>query len=206
MAKLLAFILLLIAVFPTTALAHPHAFIDLRTTLVLNEKGEVTAVKEHWIFDQYYTEFALHDFGYKKGGALDHDKVMELAHENLKGLKDFQYFTSFADKQIKVTDAADVNSYLEDNRIAMDFTLKLFAPAKLPFAVRIYDPSYYTAMLHVKDGLKIQGTLPNGCDSKILKSNPNTVWVNLASALDRNAKAPDDLGTYFAEKVSITCQ
>lgn len=196
------FILLL---WPFAASAHPHAFIDLKTTIVLNEKGEVTAIKEHWVFDQYYTEFALNDFAYKRGGALTHDKLMELAHENLKGLKEFSYFTYPKDKAVKLGDATDINSYMENKRIAMEFTLPLITPTKPPFNFRIYDPSYYTAMLHEKGGLTVNGTLPHTCNPHIIKPNPGTAWTSLAAALDRNAQAPDDLGTYFAETVSLTC-
>ena len=190
---------------PCAAAAHPHAFIDLKTTLVADAGGAVTAIKEHWLFDQYYTEFALHDFAYEQGGALNQGKLLELARENLKNLKDFHYFTRFDDPSIVTGDATAIGSRLEDGRIALEFTLPLAKPAKPPFGVRIYDPSYYTAMLHVPDGAALAGPAPKGCAVRLIKPNPNVVWVNLASALDRNAKAPDDLGTYFAEKVSLTC-
>lgn len=194
---------------PCAAQAHPHAFIDLQTTLIYNPAGQLTALREHWLFDQYYTEFALHDFAYNKDGTLDRTKLLALATENLKNLKEFDYFTSFADPKIKLGTAADIDSKLEGKQIAMLFTVSLLTPIdpkRQPVGFKIYDPSYYTAMLHQKDGNVTQQGAPVGCKAQLSKPNPNAVWVNLAAALDRNAKAPDNLGIYFAETVTVACQ
>ena len=204
MRRFVLFLLFLLGL-PSVAAAHPHAFIDLQTTLVLDGQGRLTAIREHWLFDQYYTEFALHDFAYGKNGVLDRDKLMELARENLKNLKDFSYFTYFPDPKPQLGTAGDIDSSLQDGRIALDFTLKLASPLAPPLSFRIYDPSYYTAMLHVESKpLVVQGGSPT-CHATLVKPKPSAAWSNLAKALDKNATAPDDLGTYFAEKVSLTC-
>lgn len=202
-------ILLLAIFYCSPAAAHPHAFIDLKTTLLFNAEGQLAAIREHWLFDQYYTEFALHDFAYKKSGALDQAKLLELANENLRNLKDFDYFTAFEDNGVKFGPIREIAAGLENKRVSMSFTLPLakpLDPRARPIVFRIYDPSYYTAMLHQKpDGLAAENA-PRGCEMKIVRPMPDMVWTNLATALDKNATAPDDLGRYFAEKVTITCR
>lgn len=187
-------------------MAHPHAYIDLQTTVIFDKDGQVTAIREHWLFDQFYTEFALHDFAYKKDGALDHDKLMALANENLKGLKDFSYFTYFNAPKPALGEARDVDSSLQKGQIAMEFTLQLDKPVKPPISFRIYDPSYYTAMVHVQDRPVILQNAPTSCHAVVITPKPAAAWKNMAQALDKNATGPDDLGTYFAETVKIACK
>lgn len=195
--------------------AHPHAFIDLRTIVLVDDNGNLTGLKEHWIFDQFYTEFALHDFAYKKDGKLDHDKLLALAKENLHGLSDFSYFTYFQghDNEMHTSLFKPVktyDSYLEKKRIALDFTLEFEKPIPAKgqtVTIKIYDPSYYTAMLHEEDPKALQVEGGGGkCTATLDKPKPDAAWQELAAALDRNAKAPDNLGVYFAEKIVLTCK
>ena len=44
-----------LVLFAETAAAHPHAWIDLRSRVLLNEDGEVHAFEFTWLFDDYYT-------------------------------------------------------------------------------------------------------------------------------------------------------
>ena len=47
-----------IAIGSSTAQAHPHAWIDLRSTVVLDDAGRITAIEQQWLFDPLYTVFA----------------------------------------------------------------------------------------------------------------------------------------------------
>jgi ABC-type uncharacterized transport system substrate-binding protein len=193
--------------------AHPHAWIDYRTQVILNDDNKVIALKEHWVFDSTYTEFALHDFNKGKGGGkLDHKLLMDLAAENLKNLKDVDYFTIIEDRggKKKIASVSDPHSYLVDGKIALDFTVWLKDPAdvvKNKVDYMIYDPSYYVSMLHdKKDAIALKGKNASSCTSDLTTPNPNKATVSLAAAIDKNGKAPDDLGTYFAQRMTITCK
>ena len=56
----LAFVMLVLAqgLFAVSANAHPHAWIDLRSTVVLNEAGQAVALEQEWLFDDFYTAVA----------------------------------------------------------------------------------------------------------------------------------------------------
>ena len=213
-------LLLLACCMAQPAAAHPHAFIDMRTVLLTNDKNELTGLTEHWVFDQFYTEFFLHEITNKKDGSIDRAKLLTLVQEMLKRLSAANYFVFFQGqdhgngtnkgkppaplfKPVKSYDA-----YLENKHIAIDFTLELDQPLsarKQTIALKIYDPSYYTAMQHVQafNALHVEGD--GRCTGRLIRTKPDAMWQELAAAIDRNAKAPDDLGTYFADKITLTC-
>ena len=44
---------------PGDTLAHPHAWIDLRSRVVLDDGGRVRALELDWLFDDFYTASSL---------------------------------------------------------------------------------------------------------------------------------------------------
>jgi ABC-type uncharacterized transport system substrate-binding protein len=136
----------------------------MKTSFLFNNKNEITAIREHWLFDKMYTAFALQDFDPNKNGKLDKDELMELAKENLNGLKDFNYFTIVEVEEGKALPFAgmlSMDSFLEKNQIAIDFTLPFITPidaTKHNVVYRIYDPTYYIDMGHYeKDPVHFEG-------------------------------------------------
>jgi len=194
------------------AFAHPHAWIDYRTHVVLDDDNRITAIKEHWVFDEYYTEFALHDFDPHKTGKLGHDELMLLANDNLKNLKAYDYFTSFEKdgKKVAIKSISDTNSYLVSGHIALDFTVWLAEPAdavKQKVSYRIYDPSYYISMLHdKKDAIILEGKHAASCQHELITPQPDITKTNFAAAIDKNGQAPEELGSFFAQRMIILCK
>ena len=41
------------------AAAHPHVWIEMRSDVVFNGEGKITAVNVEWTFDDNYTQMAL---------------------------------------------------------------------------------------------------------------------------------------------------
>jgi len=257
------FIILLFLVlalgFSPAALAHPHAWITLKTTIIVNDKGEAVAMREHWLFDKMYSAYAVRDFNPNKNGKFGPKDLQKLAEENVSNLKSFNYFTvaeTSDGKKIAFGDAKDITSVLQGsdndkdqedaaksmtddirantkdyppeaqakiqayidamsnrNQIAMDFTVP-FQTAEgtvtHPLTYRIYDPTYYTDIEHKqphpvtfvreKDGSEIKN-----CNAKVAIPKVDQNLVFSAAAIDKNGKAPEDLGYYFSEKVTLSC-
>ena len=38
--------------------AHPHAWIDVRVTVLFDGDGAITGLRQSWLFDEFYTAFA----------------------------------------------------------------------------------------------------------------------------------------------------
>jgi len=43
------------------ARAHPHGWIDIRTELLTDDDGRITAIRQAWLFDETYSAFVLDD-------------------------------------------------------------------------------------------------------------------------------------------------
>ena len=41
------------------ASAHPHVYIDMKTAFHFDAKGQLDALRVVWIFDEFYSAFAL---------------------------------------------------------------------------------------------------------------------------------------------------
>lgn len=197
---------ILIAMPCARAQAHPHEWIDVQSVIVLDGAQNIVAIRERWLFDDYYLALSLPDFDANKNGKLDPDELMALAKDNVENLKDFSYFTY--PKNGGFSGVSDVKSVLEQGRIALSFTLKLDKPqAAAHYTYRIYDPSYYVAMLHQKTNpVLFENDIKKSCTYVLTRPKPDAVWTTLAKALDKKAVGPEDLGKYFAESVSITCK
>ncbi len=185
----------------------------MKTGFVFNAKGQITAIKEHWRFDKMYTAFALQDFDPNRNGKLDKDELMELAKENLKGLKDFNYFTELEmdnGKRLTTGELSAMDSYLENEQIAIDFTLPLTEPLDMSvhkLTYRIYDPTYYIDMGHYeKEPVHFEGPAPKNCTFEVARPAVDLSLIAAAASLDKKATAPKDLGYSFAEKVTLTCK
>ncbi|MFM7631570.1 MAG: DUF1007 family protein [Alphaproteobacteria bacterium] len=202
--------LLVLCLSPTPAHAHPHAWIDVQSTILFDAQGQITGLRQTWLFDEFYTEFALQDFGAGQKKTLDPKKLLELGQQNLDNLKPFGYFMFMDADATRLTFSGyrDVASDIRDNRIRLSFTLILenpVHPQKQAVSYRIYDPSYYIDMKHVdKDGVTLRSA--SSCHATLERPKPDLAIIAMAGALDKNAKAPDDLGRFFAERVRVTCK
>jgi len=146
--------------------AHPHAWISVKTTVIVNEKDEAVALREHWLFDKAYSAYASKDYDPHKNGKFADEDLVPLARENLSNLKEFNYFTVFENgegKSVKFGNIRDIASAYEDapasskqkvivyatpkgqpeessgmTQIGMDFTL----PLEKPVSLRAKTPAY----------------------------------------------------------------
>ncbi len=202
---------IIVTLWPAVALAHPHAWIYTKSEVVFDAKKRIKAIRQYWTFDPYYSETILYEFRQSKPNADTDTLLLELAGMNLKHLKPYHYFTEIKlnGKRLTTKDATDVKSRLEGKEIVMRFTLPLSEPVTIDeeqkFTYRIFDPSYFVEMLHIKKtDITITGGNDN-CTTKLQHPDPTMEQTTLAQSLDRNAKAPASLGSAFAQTVHVLC-
>jgi ABC-type uncharacterized transport system substrate-binding protein len=191
--------------------AHPHAWIDLRSAVVLDQDSKVTGIRVYWIFDEFYTLFTLEAIDPDRDGNPEPELVRGLAEENLKNLADYAYFTyvKVDGRQPDYGTVEDYDSYLEGDRLIMEFVVPLVEPVDpraqdLSYAV--YDPTYYIEIFHVDArSFTAEGPIPEGCALELEEPNPNPEMVSFASSLDQTESAGDGLGAFFAEQVHLRC-
>lgn len=225
------------------AMAHPHAWISVRTTIILNDKNEAVAIREHWLFDKMYSAFAARDLDPKGDGKFKTDDLQPLAQQNLDNLAAFHYFTVFEkapQDQVKLGKPEKLVSTFEEapptekkkvivyaspsgsnpdqipddaKQIAMEFTLPLATPVNLAsgkVTYRIFDPTYYVDMTHYEQNpvsFARAGSMEPiaNCSGKVELPKIDSAMMLRAASLDKSAKAQEDYGYYFSEKVTLSC-
>jgi len=192
-----------------TASAHPHVWIDLRTTVVLDAEGRVTAIDQEWLFDPIYSAYAV--AGADPESDAGRQALADLVAESMRNLHPYDYFS-----RVRVDGARQaferVREYaadLREGRLLYRFTLPLAEPvdpAAHDVDVAVFDPTYYIEMLHLEgDVVAFSGANPAGCGARIIAPTPDMETVVFARSLDRGAPPDDTLGAQFAELVVVTC-
>jgi len=192
------------------ARAHPHAWIDLRSTVVLDAAGRVTAIEQQWLFDPLYTVFATETLSGAAGTRAE--ALTALARSNLQNLRDYNYFTEVraGGATVALGTVSEFESELREGRLWMRFVVPLATPVDptaqaLAFAV--FDPTYYIEILHLQgDVVAFRGGEAGDCLGHIVPPKPTIEAVVLAQSMDRDATPDNTLGSVFAERVEVTCR
>lgn len=194
--------------------AHPHAWIDLKSNVLFNDDGQVTGLRVHWLFDEFYTFYAIEEFDQDGDGQPDEDNLWKLAVVNLESLAEYGYFTF-----IKVDGVApatgqvtEYDTFMDGERLVLIFTVDLLVPAdprshQVTYAV--YDPTYYIEITHAarsEDPIRFEGAAPEGCSFELRYPDPDEDILFFAATLDQTQSAGDGLGVYFAEEVAVLCE
>src|SRR5690349_3069691 len=70
------------SVMPLCATAHPHVFVTTREVVVFDPDGRVTAIKNAWAFDDFYTAFLEQGLDKGPDGRYSRETLAELAKTN----------------------------------------------------------------------------------------------------------------------------
>jgi ABC-type uncharacterized transport system substrate-binding protein len=194
---------------PLAAQAHPHAWIDVQSTVVLAPDGTFAAIKEQWLFDELYSA-AIMD-GMAADSPSGQATVREYAAMAIENLKPYDYFTKITvdGKPIHLDQASEFAGTMQDNQLLLTFTAPLAQPvdpAAHQVTYAIYDPSYFIRMMHRPEQPPvIEGRAGQACRLRVAAPNPTPEDIARAYALDRGAQAEEGFGDLFAEKVRIQC-
>lgn len=93
-------------------LAHPHVWVAVETTVVY-DKGAVAALKQRWVFDEFYSAMAIEGLDTNNDGVYDRAELAELTKVNIEGLKEFNYFTTARLGEQALEFDAPTESYME---------------------------------------------------------------------------------------------
>lgn len=206
------FLLLALVFFSGSLQAHPHVWIDLRVSPQVNDQGEVTALRQAWRFDPFYSLVLIEEL--ERGGPKDEleQRLDELALEVVRNLQKFEFFTRMRleGKRQSFAQVVDYNLMQVGRRIEFSFVLPLQEPVALKgqqLHYQVYDPSYYIEILHLPGRGLDKEALPEVCKMELQEPNPSSDLIEKALALDEN-EVPEDpmLGEHFAETVYLDCR
>ncbi|GHB32461.1 DUF1007 family protein [Salinicola rhizosphaerae] len=203
---------------PSAALAHPHGWVDVSVEGIFDDRGELTALRQRWRMDPFYSQVVMEDMASVKDGSTMAQRLDALGVEirdNLAKENNLTHITLDGQPvaQGKVT---DTNTEYRDERLVFSFVLPLAHAQPMAghtLRYRVYDATYYIEMLHeanadgsqpLPDALTMADA-PAGCTTDIVKAKPDPEKVMEASMIDATQQTEPNIGRFFAETGEITC-
>ncbi|MEO1250067.1 MAG: DUF1007 family protein, partial [Pseudomonadota bacterium] len=108
-----------VAFSPERVSSHPHAWIDIKVDVLFDEDGQAIGLREHWLFDEFYTAFALEGLGVAGRTEPSQELLDEIVRLNVTNLADFNYFTDvlFGEDKVAFGEANDTVGSMQDQRL-----------------------------------------------------------------------------------------
>ncbi|WP_435952555.1 DUF1007 family protein [Dryocola sp. BD626] len=204
-------ILLASALWAPAALAHPHSFITLVTT-VMAKDGQMTGLKMAWTMDEITSADLLYDAGDAKPGSPVWKKLAAEVMANVLGQ---HYFTEFwhNGEKVKFNNLPTEYGLARVNHQAvLSFILPLAHPQPLKgqtYSFATFDPTYFVDMSYDQPAdAKLPEELAQSCKILVKTPQPNEDTLAFAQSLDKANAPPEDmeLGKQFAQQVTVQCQ
>jgi nickel/cobalt transporter (NicO) family protein len=155
----------------SAALAHPHIFIDAKATLVFDDSGRLTTIRNAWTFDEAFSVWQVQGLDTNEDGITSRDEMQELADENLVGLAEYGFYTSAGegDTTLKFSSGQDSEFVYENNRSTLSFSVWLPQPYAIQrsLEISIADPQYYVAISFADIGDVTLENAPAGCVARL---------------------------------------
>jgi ABC-type uncharacterized transport system substrate-binding protein len=212
MARLLAlFIVLLLLGGGSSALAHPHVWVAVRSEVVFAPDGKITGIRHAWEFDEMYSAFAVQGLG-KDGKAPSREELAPLAKTNVESLAEFDFFTfgKQGGAKLKFKEPQEVTLDSDEKKIV---TLRFFLPletpvaAQKPFSFQVYDPTYFVSFSFEKANPVTLAKAPSGCSLSLLEPKPLVAaeTQKLSEAFFQNFSPGADFGIKLATRAVVAC-
>jgi ABC-type uncharacterized transport system substrate-binding protein len=202
-----------VATVGTTAFAHPHVWVTVKSELVYAPDGSITGVRQAWTFDDMFSAFALQGVESKKKGEFTRGELAPIAEVNVTSLKEYEYFT-YATANGKKLEFADppTGYYLDFDQKETVLTLHFLLPLEQPLkaknlTIAVYDPEFFIDFsLAEKDPAKLVGA-PAQC--KLTIGRPEEMSAALAQQFSQLAVGERDstltIGAEYADKLLVKC-
>jgi ABC-type uncharacterized transport system substrate-binding protein len=197
---------------PASAFAHPHVWIDMRSSVNFNAQGAVDAIGVGWTFDEFYSQFATDGIDKNKNGKFDANELQELANSYAKNLKDFRYlmFVQTDGKLIDTGAPTNAKAVFDRGQLTFAFRLPLAKPVD-PAAIKLsyssFDPTYYIDIAPVAtNSVVFTGSAPKTCSFALRKVDTTKPGaLNIAQSVKMTTPVNDVLNATSAAVVEVTC-
>lgn len=196
--------------FIPAAAAHPHVFIRVKIELIFNDAHELTAVRNIWLFDEFYSTFATQGLA-PVGQPATREQLLPMARTNIGQMQAYGYFNRLISGRDPVAFDVPQNYDLHqdpDLTLVFAFTLPLRqpAPAQGGWEFKVFDPTYYIAYSLAKDGLRIDNP-PPGCGAAIVPPRPldDRDRQILSDAKTRDVAPSEEFAARMSAQIEWSC-
>ena len=194
----------------STAEAHPHMWIDLKSEIIIQDQTMVSAIYQEWLFDDFFSASLIEEASQNpKGLEVGIKAVVE---EIMDNLEPHDYFTliNVNGKKISSNPIKSFEVDVRENRVWVSFSLPISKEVDLTaqsLAYSVFDPTFYIEMLYFEgETVSFTGDVPTSCSTKIKQPNPTTEAVLLSRSPDLDKIPNQSIGRLFAETVVVNCR
>lgn len=189
------------------AAAHPHVWVKATSELIYAPDGSITDIRQHWLFDDMFSAFAVQGLQGKEKGKFTSDELAPIAKVNVELIKDYDYFTyaTVDGKKTPLGDPLPDYSFdYKDEMLTLNFTLPFKQPVKAKdLKIEIYDPTYFIDFELAKDApVSLVGA---SAQCKLTVELPRELTYAEGKALSNNPEAATNWGAFFANKIMVKC-
>ncbi len=189
------------------AAAHPHVWVKATSELIYAPDGSITDIRQHWLFDDMFSAFAVQGLQGKEKGKFTSDELAPIAKVNVESIKDYDYFTyaTVDGKKTPLGDPLPDYSFdYKDEMLTLNFTLPFKQPVKAKdLKIEIYDPTYFIDFELAKDApVSLVGA---SAQCKLTVELPRELTYAEGKALSNNPEAATNWGAFFANKIMVKC-
>ncbi len=161
--------LLLGLFFSYGVLAHPHAFIDMQTTPII-ENNQLAGLSMKWTLDEASSSAVIYDMKQAK----TKNEQQKLIDDVMGNVVSEHYFSYLYDNQHnKIKYSPHPKNYgvkIQGLQLQYYFDVPLAHSQNLEkntFSLQTYDPTYYVAMTYTSKSAVDFSTLPKNCQGKL---------------------------------------
>ncbi|MFY1027632.1 zinc transporter binding subunit ZevA [Actinobacillus seminis] len=212
MKKLFKLISLIWFFYVTQAVAHPHAFITMKSKPLVKDQ-QLTGFTLELLLDEMSSSSILYDLKNSNNDKVARQKLVDEVIENIINEHYFSYAYDKQGKKIKFKRQPQ-NYGMKENGMQVlyyfDFLLAKPQPLKdNRVELLTYDKTYYVSMMYDQtNGETVDfSALPQNCQGTVIEPNYDEKIQEYAASLDRSQRNVDSsLGIIFAQKVNIDCK
>lgn len=159
--------------------AHPHVAVTVRTVVMTDAAGVITALRHAWTFDDAFSAFSTMGLDKNKDGKFDRDELAELAQVNVESLSEYEYF-SFLKKGRATAKFGGVKDYYlshDGKALTLHFTLPVdgAGPNLTEARLEVYDPTFFVAFnFQETNPVTVEGP-SKPCEAKVTPPNANVM-------------------------------
>ncbi len=148
--------IILLAIFCSAALSHPHVFIAQRIKIVFDDQG-LAGFKIYWTFDDMFASMIAGDYDKNQNKVLEKSEVALIKKEAFSYVSSYNYFTfvKIDGKPFDIKFIQDFSAEFHDKQLVYNFFIPCHVTATSNFkhvTVASYDPSYYSAIFFANNG------------------------------------------------------
>jgi ABC-type uncharacterized transport system substrate-binding protein len=199
------------------ASAHPHVWIEMRSDVVFDDKGQITAMNLMWTFDDAYAQMAIDGLDTNGDGVYSPSELDPLTKENIASLKDYGFFTvmRYNGQKQALGEVTEFGQIWSNEKLQLHMRIPLQTPVdptKGEFVAKVYDPDFFIAMDYAKDDpVTVIGNMPKNCQL-VVKPVATDAEIEQTRAMlatkgpEWKPENEEDFGALFAQPVTVQCK